>query len=403
MPQSSAPLNGLKVLEIAGLAPAPFAGMVLADFGADVIRVDRTNEFNIDILTRYIYFPNPEIPHHQTPLFNPTSIPHPQRHKRSIALNFKNPDGHSTFIRLVQHADVVIEPFRSGVMEKLGLGPDVLCKANPRLVYARLSGYGQTGKSALVAGHDINYVAMSGLLSMLGRQGENPSPPLNIVGKYNVSAVCPLDSRVLLTPIYPSFTMSPAADFAGGGLMCVMGILLALIERQRSGKGQVVDAGMTAGVSYLSTFPYAMRKTGLQWTEERGTNLLDGGAPFYNVYRTMDKKFVAGRPRAAILRCPSQRPGPGSVQPPAANRHSVLAVHEGALRRSVRVAHTGRVDAGVRGDGRLRDARTRIRVHGRGRHRREDEGAEAGAGAEFVADACPGLWGGGRVLGGWEG
>ncbi|RUS24236.1 CoA-transferase family III domain-containing protein [Jimgerdemannia flammicorona] len=347
MPQSSAPLNGLKVLEIAGLAPAPFAGMVLADFGADVIRVDRTNEFNIDILTR---------------------------HKRSIALNFKNPDGHSTFIRLVQHADVVIEPFRSGVMEKLGLGPDVLCKANPRLVYARLSGYGQTGKSALVAGHDINYVAMSGLLSMLGRQGENPSPPLNIV-----------------------------ADFAGGGLMCVMGILLALIERQRSGKGQVVDAGMTAGVSYLSTFPYAMRKTGLQWTEERGTNLLDGGAPFYNVYRTMDKKFVARRPRAAILRCPSQRPGPGSVQPPAANRHSVLAVHEGALRRSVRVAHTGRVDAGVRGDGRLRDARTRIRVHGRGRHRREDEGAEAGAGAEFVADACPGLWGGGRVLGGWEG
>ncbi|CAM0139825.1 hypothetical protein VKS41_000808 [Umbelopsis sp. WA50703] len=230
-------LKGIKVIELSGLAPAPFAGMILADNGATVIRVDRPVNFNPDVLAR---------------------------HKRSVALDLKQPVAIETLKRMLKNADVLLDPYRPGVLESLGLGPDVLLKLNPRLIVARLSGYGQNGEWSKVAGHDINYLAISGVLSLIGRHGENPFFPVNIIG-----------------------------DFAGGGLMCVTGILMAIIERERSGKGQIVDANLTDGSSYLASFPYYMRKNGFSWSEERGKNMLDGGAHFYEVYRTKDNKFMA--------------------------------------------------------------------------------------------------------------
>ncbi|KAG0224819.1 hypothetical protein BGW41_004943 [Actinomortierella wolfii] len=234
----STPLTGIKVLEIAGLAPAPFAGMVLSDFGADVIRIDRsTSSMNLDVLAR---------------------------NKRSVAINLKSPAGIETLIRLVEKADVIIEPFRPGVMERLGLGPDILLSKNPRLIYARMTGFGQQGHYAKMAGHDINYLAISGVLSTLGRDGDRPAFPINLL-----------------------------ADFAGGGLMCALGILLALQERTRSGKGQVVDAAMIQGVNYLGSFVYNMHKAGALFQTPRGTGQLDGGAPFYDTYKTKDGKWMA--------------------------------------------------------------------------------------------------------------
>jgi len=233
------PLDGIKVIEIAGLAPAPFAGMVLADFGASVIRIDKfTHNFNMDILSR---------------------------NKRSISVNLKSPIGISILKRLICcNTDILIEPFRPGVMEKLGLGPDVLCNLNEKLIYVRLTGFGQKGKFSNMAGHDINYLAVSGILSLLGRKDENPMFPLNIL-----------------------------ADFAGGGLISVLGILLALIERSKSGKGQVIDVAMVDGVKYLATYPHLMKLTNQMWIEPRGENILDGGAHFYEIYKTKDNKFMA--------------------------------------------------------------------------------------------------------------
>ncbi|KAG0215140.1 CoA-transferase family III domain-containing protein [Mortierella sp. GBAus27b] len=232
------PLAGLKVFEIAGLAPAPFAGKILSDFGADVVRVDRsTSAMNLDVLGQ---------------------------NKRSIALNLKSPAGIETLIRLCEKADVIIEPFRPGVMERLGLGPDVLLKRNPRLVYARMTGFGQEGHYAKMAGHDINYLSISGVLSTLGKHDDKPAFPINLL-----------------------------ADFAGGGLMCALGILLALQERSRSGKGQVVDAAMIGGVSYIGSFVYNMNKSGALFQTPRGTGQLDGGAPFYDTYKTKDGKYMA--------------------------------------------------------------------------------------------------------------
>ncbi|ORX49427.1 CoA-transferase family III [Hesseltinella vesiculosa] len=220
---------------MAGLAPAPFAGMIMADFGANVIRIDRPNGNSADLLTR---------------------------RKRSLALDMKNAEAIALFKKLIAKVDVVLDPFRPGVMEKLGIGPKDLLAINPRLIFARLSGFGQTG--SLAAGHDINYLAISGVLEMLGRQGETPAFPMNI-----------------------------AADFAGGGLMCVMGVLMALLERVRSGQGQVIDANLTSGSAYLATFPMLMRENGLVWSNERGTNMLDGGAHFYEVYKTKDDLYMA--------------------------------------------------------------------------------------------------------------
>ncbi|PKY53790.1 CoA-transferase family III [Rhizophagus irregularis] len=233
------PLDGIKVIEMAGLAPAPFAGMVLADFGASVIRIDKfTLKTNMDILSR---------------------------NKRLISINLKSPIGTSILKRLICYdTDILIEPFRPGVMEKLGLGPDILCNLNEKLIYVRLTGFGQEGKFSNIAGHDINYLAVSGILSLLGRKNENPMFPLNIL-----------------------------ADFAGGGLISVLGILLALIARLKSGKGQVIDVAMVDGVKYLSTYPYLMKLTNQMWTKPRGENILDGGAHFYEVYKTKDNKFMA--------------------------------------------------------------------------------------------------------------
>ncbi|CAN8095929.1 unnamed protein product [Discula destructiva] len=231
------PLTGLKVLEFAGLAPGPFAGLILADAGASVLRIDRPSPHpTADALTR---------------------------HKTSIAIDLKTPAGVALVLRLARSADVVIEPFRPGVMEKLGLGPAVLLEANPRLIYARMTGFRRDGRYRDMAGHDINYLAVSGVLSLLGRAGAKPTPPINILG-----------------------------DFAGGGATLVQGVLMALLARERTGAGQVVEANMVDGASYLATFPRLARKTPMG-DQPRGENVLDSGCPYYDTYETRDGGFIA--------------------------------------------------------------------------------------------------------------
>ncbi|XP_063781178.1 alpha-methylacyl-CoA racemase [Pseudophryne corroboree] len=230
-------LAGVRVLELAGLAPAPFCGMMLADFGAKVIRVDNAkSSYTTDSMARG---------------------------KRSIALNLKSSAGVGVLKKLCKQSDVLIEPFRHGVMENLGLGPEVILKENPQLIYARLTGFGQSGKYAKAAGHDINYLSLTGLLSKLGKKDENPSFPLNLL-----------------------------ADFAGGSYICAFGIVMSLFERTRSGQGQVIDSSMVEGASYLGSFVWKSQSLGL-WSRPQGENLLDGGAPFYSTYRTADGKFMA--------------------------------------------------------------------------------------------------------------
>ncbi|XP_061401112.1 alpha-methylacyl-CoA racemase [Musca vetustissima] len=231
------PLKGIKVLEFAGLAPAPFCGKILADFGAKVTVIDRVPDN----------------------LFNCMS-----RGKRVLAINLKAPEGQKLARKLAGTQDVLIEPFRPGVMEKLNLGPEILCKENPKLIYARLTGFGQTGRLAARAGHDINYAAISGVLSMLGHKNQNPQPPMNIL-----------------------------ADFAGGGLMCALGICMALLERYRSGRGQVVDSAMVDGAAYVASWLFMARSIPSIFQGERGTNALDGGFYFYDVYKTKDGKYMS--------------------------------------------------------------------------------------------------------------
>ncbi|QRP44025.1 CaiB/BaiF CoA-transferase family protein [Amycolatopsis sp. FDAARGOS 1241] len=236
------PLSGLKVVELAGLAPAPFACMILADLGADVVRVDRV-----------------------TPGADVLGIPGDPltRGRRSIGVNTKTPEGVEVVLELADRADVLIEGFRPGVAERMGLGPEVVHARNPRLVYGRMTGWGQDGPLAAAAGHDINYIAIAGALEPIGRAGDRPVPPLNLVG-----------------------------DFGGGGLVLAMGVLAALHERTSSGRGQVVDASMVEGAALLTTSLHGMRAAGV-WPGERGDNLLDGGAPFYDTYETADGKYVA--------------------------------------------------------------------------------------------------------------
>ncbi|HXC51253.1 MAG TPA: CaiB/BaiF CoA-transferase family protein [Candidatus Limnocylindrales bacterium] len=236
------PLSGIRVIEMAGLAPAPYAGMLLADFGADVVRVDRSPTIGSrpDATRDYL-----------------------ARGKRSIGINMKHPRGVETLLALLDASDVVIDPFRPGVMEKLGAGPDVALARNPGLVFARLTGWGQDGPYASMAGHDIDYIAISGALSLFGRPGDKPLPPINLLG-----------------------------DFAGGGMLCALGIVLALFERSRSGKGQVIDSAMVDGAAHLTSFLFGFFHAGF-WSKERGTNLLDTGAPFYDTYRTADGEFMA--------------------------------------------------------------------------------------------------------------
>ncbi len=237
------PLQGVKVVEIAGIGPGPFCAMMLADMGADVVRVDRASRAGGD----------PEAS--RAEVMN--------RGRRSVAVDLKNPDGVETVLRLVDGADALIEGFRPGVAERLGIGPDVCLERNPRLVYGRMTGWGQEGPMAQAAGHDINYIALAGALDPIGRAGERPVPPLNLLG-----------------------------DFGGGGLVLAFGIACALVESRGSGEGQVIDAAMVDGAAVLSTFVYGLRAMGM-WTDERGTNLLDTGAWFYEVYETKDGRFVS--------------------------------------------------------------------------------------------------------------
>lgn len=236
-------LKGIKVLEMAGLAPGPFCGMVLRDFGASVTRVDRPRASSLLEADRLC------------------------RGKKSIVVNMKDREGISLIKRMAEGSDVFIEPFRPGVMERVGLGPEVLLQTNPRLVYARITGFGQSGPFAQKAGHDINYIALSGVLSMLGEHGRKPTFPVNVI-----------------------------ADFAGGGLLAALGICMALLERVTSGRGQVVDTSMVEGSAYVSSFLWRTRSSNLPlpiWFDERGKNILDGGAHFYNTYETKDHKYMS--------------------------------------------------------------------------------------------------------------
>src|SRR5258708_4196478 len=237
-------LEGVRIVEIASVAPAPFGCMILSDLGADVLRVER---------------PEACQPGQPAPV-DPLS-----RGRRSIGLNLKDPAGVELLLKLVSTADVLVEGFRPGVTERLGFGPDVCAQRNPGLIYARMTGWGQEGPLAPTAGHDIDYIAISGALHPIGRAGERPVPPLNLVG-----------------------------DFGGGGMLLAIGVLAALVERQRSGLGQVVDAAMVDGSALLTSFIYALRARG-GGRDARCVNLLDGGAPFYDTYETADGKFVAVR------------------------------------------------------------------------------------------------------------
>lgn len=235
------PLNGIRVVEIASLAPAPFGCMILSDLGADVVRVDRAELCGT-------------APAPADPL---------SRGRRSVGINLKDPAGVELLLRLAEQSDVLVEGFRPGVAERLGFGPEVCAARNPRLVYGRMTGWGQDGPLSAAAGHDIDYIAVSGALHPIGRAGQRPVPPLNLVG-----------------------------DFGGGGMLLALGVLAALLERERSGLGQVVDAAMVDGSALLTSFLYGLRAAG-QWRDERGVNLLDGGAPFYDTYQTADGGYVA--------------------------------------------------------------------------------------------------------------
>jgi len=234
------PLEGLKIIEVSGLGPGPFCGMLLADLGADVVCVDRE----------------------AAPRLEPASDC-TRRGKRSIVLDLKTEEGRDVFFSLVEKADALFEGFRPGVMEKLGLGPGECMARNPRLVYGRMTGWGQHGPLSKAAGHDINYISLSGALAAIGRKGEKPAVPLNLVG-----------------------------DYGGGAMFLALGMVSALLEVQRSGKGQVIDAAMTDGSALLMSVFYSLQAQG-QWHTQRGSNLLDGGAHFYDVYETSDGKFVS--------------------------------------------------------------------------------------------------------------
>ncbi|MGQ9427560.1 CaiB/BaiF CoA transferase family protein [Gilvimarinus sp. F26214L] len=234
------PLNGIRVIEIAGLGPAPFCAMLLADLGAEVIRVDRLDQTGKRSQNGLV-----------------------DRGRRSIALNLKSSAGRETVLRLLEGADVVLEGFRPGVMERLGLGPDACLQRNGKLVYGRMTGWGQEGPLAQSAGHDINYIAVTGALHSMGAADRPPSPPLNLVG-----------------------------DYGGGGMLLGLGVLAALLERNSSGKGQVVDAAMVDGSALLMTVFYGMHANGM-WNDTRESNLLDGAAHFYRSYECSDGKFIA--------------------------------------------------------------------------------------------------------------
>ena len=238
------PLTGIRVIEIAGIGPGPFCAMMLADMGADVVRIDRASA---------VRGSDPD--HPPLDLLN--------RGRRSIGVDLKSPEGVETVLALVEGADALLEGFRPGVAERLGIGPDDCLARNPRLVYGRMTGWGQEGPYASAAGHDLNYIALAGALHGIGRQGEAPVPPLNLVG-----------------------------DFGGGGMYLAFGMACALVEARNSDQGQVVDAAMVDGAASLMTAFFGMASSGF-WSDERGTNMLDTGAHFYNVYETADGAYIS--------------------------------------------------------------------------------------------------------------
>jgi alpha-methylacyl-CoA racemase len=237
------PLQGVKIVEIAGIGPGPFAAMILSDLGADIIRVERaqsvTGDFSRD---------NKEVIY---------------RGRRSVGIDLKNADGVEAVMRLVEQADALIEGFRPGVTERLGIGPDACLARNPKLVYGRMTGWGQDGPYAMAAGHDINYIALAGALAHMGRAGGKPTPPMNLIG-----------------------------DFGGGGMLLALGVVSAILEARGSGAGQVVDAAMIDGSASLMAMMWGLRAMGV-WDERLGENVLDTGAPFYDTYETADGKFIA--------------------------------------------------------------------------------------------------------------
>ena len=236
------PLRGYRVLELAGIGPAPFACMMLSDLGADVLRVDRVGgRRGIEGLPANVL----------------------DRGRRSVAVDLKHPDGPGVVLRLAEAADALVEGYRPGVAERLGIGPEAALARNPRLVYGRMTGWGQDGPYATMAGHDINYIALAGVLAHIGRAGERPVPPLNLVG-----------------------------DFGGGGMLLAFGVVCALLETSRSGQGQVVDAAMVDGSAVLMSMMHGLSAMGL-WSESREANLIDGGAPFYDVYETADGGYIS--------------------------------------------------------------------------------------------------------------
>ncbi len=237
------PLSGKRIVEIAGIGPGPFCAMLLADLGAEVVRVDRASAVP-DIM--------PDSPN--LDLLN--------RGRRSVGVNLKTPEGIETVLKLVQESDALIEGFRPGVAERLGIGPEECLARNPKLIYGRMTGWGQEGTYSSMAGHDINYIALSGVLGMIGREGGKPIPPVNLVG-----------------------------DFGGGGMLLALGICAALVETAKSEKGQIIDAAMTDGSALLSTMMHSFKAMGM-WGD-RGTNLLDTGAPFYDVFECADGEFIS--------------------------------------------------------------------------------------------------------------
>ncbi|MEM9465021.1 MAG: CaiB/BaiF CoA-transferase family protein [Actinomycetota bacterium] len=238
------PLAGVRIIELAGIGPGPFCAMMLADMGADVIRVERSGA---------VRGGDPDVPPADVML----------RGRRSIGVDMKSPDGLEAVMKLVESADGLIEGFRPGVTERLGIGPEDCAARNPRLVYGRMTGWGQDGPYAQAAGHDINYIALAGALESMGRRGEAPVPPLNLVG-----------------------------DFGGGGMYLAFGMVCAILEARESGRGQVVDTAMVDGAASLMTFFHGFRAMGI-WADERGTNMLDTGAHFYDVYECSDGEYVS--------------------------------------------------------------------------------------------------------------
>jgi len=234
------PLKGLKIIEMAGIGPGPFCGMVLADLGAKIIRVDRASAIGTG-----------------------SKQDAANRGKKSIAVDLKSKEGVEVVLKLVETADAIFEGFRPGVMERLGLGPDVCSKRNERIVFGRMTGWGQEGPLANAAGHDINYISLTGALAAIGRPGSPPVPPLNLIG-----------------------------DFGGGGMLLALGLVAALLESKESKKGQVVDAAMTDGSALLMTMIYTMQSSGM-WKTSMGSNLLDGGSHFYDTYECKDGKFIS--------------------------------------------------------------------------------------------------------------